>query len=143
MDDWRQQVSAHVRNGEKIAAIKVYREATGMGLKEAKDFVEALEQTLATGELPPVEAPATSSEEAELVELVRSGRKIEAVKLYRERHGVGLKEAKDAVEALAGEAGIPPGKGCAAVLTAAVLQCCWGFSADSYALDAKRTLAGL
>lgn len=28
----------------------------------------------------------------------RSGRKIEAIKLYRERHNVGLKEAKEAVE---------------------------------------------
>lgn len=121
MDDWRQEVASHVRNGEKIAAIKVYREATGAGLKEAKDFVEALEQTLATGELPPAAALPSSSEATQLVELVRGGRKIEAVKLYRERHGVGLKEAKDAVEALAGEAGVPPGKGCAAVLAAAVL----------------------
>ncbi len=29
-----------------------------------------------------------------------AGRKIEAIKLYRERHGVGLREAKEAVEAL-------------------------------------------
>lgn len=30
--------------------------------------------------------------------LLREGRKIEAIKLYREIKGVGLKEAKDAVE---------------------------------------------
>ena len=35
---------------------------------------------------------------AELLGLMRAGQKIQAVKLYRERHGVGLKEAKDAVE---------------------------------------------
>ena len=29
-------------SGNKIAAIKLYREATGKDLKEAKDFVEAL-----------------------------------------------------------------------------------------------------
>ena len=29
-----------------------------------------------------------------------AGRKIDAIKLYREQHGVGLKEAKEAVEAL-------------------------------------------
>jgi ribosomal protein L7/L12 len=31
---------------------------------------------------------------------ILAGRKIEAIKLYREEHGVGLKEAKEAVEAI-------------------------------------------
>jgi ribosomal protein L7/L12 len=30
--------------------------------------------------------------------LLRQGRKIEAIKIYREKYGVGLKEAKDAVD---------------------------------------------
>ena len=42
-----------------------------------------------------------TADHATLLELMRDGKKIEAIKLYRERHGVGLKEAKDAVEALA------------------------------------------
>ena len=33
-----------------------------------------------------------------MVELVQSGRQIDAIKLYRELTGVGLAEAKDAVE---------------------------------------------
>lgn len=32
--------------GNKIAAIRRYREATGLGLKEAKDAVDALERQL-------------------------------------------------------------------------------------------------
>lgn len=36
----------------------------------------------------------------QLVDLVRSGQKIEAIKLYRLQTGVGLKEAKDYVESL-------------------------------------------
>lgn len=36
----------------------------------------------------------------ELIDLIQCGRKIEAIKLYREHTGVGLKEAKDAVEDL-------------------------------------------
>ena len=32
-----------VRQGKKIQAIKVYREITGVGLKEAKDAVERME----------------------------------------------------------------------------------------------------
>ncbi|RSD07943.1 ribosomal protein L7/L12 [Amycolatopsis eburnea] len=36
----------------------------------------------------------------EVVALVREGRKIQAIKVYRERTGAGLKDAKDAVERL-------------------------------------------
>ena len=37
-----QQVLELVKAGQKIQAIKVYREQTGVGLKEAKDYVESL-----------------------------------------------------------------------------------------------------
>lgn len=36
----------------------------------------------------------------EILDLIRQNRKIEAIKLMRERTGLGLAEAKDAVEAL-------------------------------------------
>jgi ribosomal protein L7/L12 len=32
--------------GKKIEAIKVYREQTGVGLKEAKDYIDALERQI-------------------------------------------------------------------------------------------------
>jgi ribosomal protein L7/L12 len=35
-----------IRHGRKIEAIKRMRDATGMGLAEAKDAVEAIERTL-------------------------------------------------------------------------------------------------
>ena len=34
-----------------------------------------------------------------MIELLQAGQQIQAIKLYRELTGVGLKEAKDAVEA--------------------------------------------
>lgn len=34
-------------------------------------------------------------------DLIRMGRKVSAIKLYRELHAVGLKEAKEAVDAMA------------------------------------------
>jgi hypothetical protein len=44
------QILAELRTalfrGEKIRAIKICREATGLGLKEAKDMIEALEADL-------------------------------------------------------------------------------------------------
>ena len=36
----------------------------------------------------------------QILELMKSGQKIQAIKLYREQSGVGLKEAKDYVEGL-------------------------------------------
>ncbi|HEX8550550.1 MAG TPA: hypothetical protein VF681_03235 [Abditibacteriaceae bacterium] len=45
----------------------------------------------------PVSAAPDGSDE-DVRALARSGRKIDAIKLYRTRHRVGLKEAKEAVE---------------------------------------------
>jgi ribosomal protein L7/L12 len=38
------EVWAALQSGNKIAAIKIYRERTGVGLKEAKDAVDQIEQ---------------------------------------------------------------------------------------------------
>ena len=89
--------------GRKIEAIKVYREETGAGLKEAKDAVEAIER----GQPFPPQREVDPPFERELVALLGEGRKIEAIKRYRERTGAGLKAAKDAVEALAARHGLP------------------------------------
>ena len=40
------QIQAAVFAGEKIKAIKLYRGSTGEGLKESKDFIDALEDEL-------------------------------------------------------------------------------------------------
>jgi hypothetical protein len=66
--------------------------------------------------------PSGAEDETELLDLLRRGRKIDAIKLHRQRTGAGLKEAKDAVEALAVRNGLPAsGPGClgAALLMAA------------------------
>jgi hypothetical protein len=45
-DDQRTQMTELLFIGHKINAIKIYRGATGAGLKESKDFVDALEASL-------------------------------------------------------------------------------------------------
>ena len=40
--DENEAICAALAKGQKIEAIKIYREATGLGLKEAKDFIDAL-----------------------------------------------------------------------------------------------------
>ncbi len=51
---------------------------------------------------PAADAGADQAWLAQVQEMVRRGKKIQAIKLYREHTGVGLKEAKDAVEAMPG-----------------------------------------
>ena len=60
----------------------------------------------------PTTEPPDSPLETEIISLLEAGRKIEAIKLYRERTSTGLKEAKDAVEAIAAERRIPSRAGC-------------------------------
>jgi large subunit ribosomal protein L7/L12 len=109
-------VQQYLARGQKIEAIKAYREETGVGLKEAKDAVDGksgpasnwqavnrkLDRIAASlGVTPePEPFPTTTSASPSVVQLIRAGRKIEAIKVYREENGVGLKEAKDAVDAL-------------------------------------------
>ena len=38
------EIAEAVRAGQKIQAIKLYRQSSGVGLKEAKDFIEELQR---------------------------------------------------------------------------------------------------
>ena len=61
--------------------------------------------------------PDPTSLEGQVLALMQGQKKIEAITLYREKTGAGLKDAKDAVEALAAKRGIrPKGAGCAGVV---------------------------
>jgi ribosomal protein L7/L12 len=109
-----------VRQGLKIEAIKRYRAQTGLGLAEAKAAVEAIERGEkphpAPGAVPPNDV------DADLWDLLKKGEKIQAIKLYRERTGAGLAEAKRAVEAIGRQHGIPmQGAGCASMALLALV----------------------
>jgi hypothetical protein len=67
-------------------------------------------------------APDPSSLEGQVLALMQGQQKIKAIKLYREQTGVGLKQAKDAVEALAAKHGISrKGAGCAGMVLLMVM----------------------
>ncbi|QQS13311.1 MAG: ribosomal protein L7/L12 [Rhodospirillales bacterium] len=96
---------AKMARGEKIEAIKMVRDITGLGLKEAKDYVDAMPNvpslnTMARRVATAPPPPPPGDPRAEATTLVAEGRLMEAVKLVRERTGMGLKEAKDYVDAL-------------------------------------------
>jgi ribosomal protein L7/L12 len=90
--------------GREIEAIKLVRMLRGIGLKEAKAAIDTLKRT---GRLPPSAASALPTvpdghpaADAEVRRLVAAGALIEAIKRYRDLSGVGLAEAKAAVEQL-------------------------------------------
>jgi ribosomal protein L7/L12 len=115
-EEMRRDVEAVLQSAGKIAAIKLYRERTGTGLAEAKSAVEAIERQ------SPAPPPMAGDLEQQVLVLLQGGKKIEAIRVYREQTGVGLKEAKDAVEALAGKHGIAAkGAGCAGMLLIAMM----------------------
>jgi ribosomal protein L7/L12 len=88
-----------LEQGKKIEAIQQYREHTGASLVDAKEAIEALEreQKAALRE----KRDPDGSLESRIVTLLERGEKIQAVALYRDETGVRLKDAKDAVEAIA------------------------------------------
>lgn len=103
--DQQAQIEALLARDQKIEAIKLVREHTKLGLKEAKDYVDALERGEVVATLPsaPPAPPqlSTSELDTQVRSLARTN-KIEAIKLVRQHTGLGLKEAKDYVEQLVG-----------------------------------------
>ena len=98
--DGDEEIRRLVAQGNKIQAIKRVRDLTGLGLKEAKDYVDRLPhgsplEYVATQ--PAVSVPDATLEQ-EVQQMLAYGQKIHAVKLVRERTGLGLKESKDYVD---------------------------------------------
>ena len=106
-----------VRQGQKVEAIKRYREQNPVGLAEAKRFVDALEDSepaparlnrkvdliLKRLEIPYEGVSLQPALQAQIRNLLRAKNKLEAIKIYRAATNASLAEAKTAVEALEGE----------------------------------------
>lgn len=96
-----------LRVNGKIEAIKLYREFTGAGLAEAKQAVEHLADCgalpAAAGNQTIVVPSILPDRQTWIEEALFKGKKIEAIKLYRDGTNLGLKESKEAVEKLEAE----------------------------------------
>lgn len=89
---------AALQKGDTIGAIKLLRESHGLGLKEAKDVVDRHQagQTDIFATPGPAEMGHMPDE---VLAALQEGNVIEAIKRLRAARGLGLKEAKDAVDA--------------------------------------------
>ena len=105
------QIKALLARGNKIEAIKLARSRTGFPLEAAKGMVETIEKTGSMAATPasapqPVSPPVNPMElirnasglSREVLQLVKEGKKIDAIQLIRSRTGLGLKESKDIVD---------------------------------------------
>ncbi len=90
------EIQQLLRSGQTLEAIKRLRELTGLGLKEAKDAVDS-------GRLPPAAAPRPAAQGPvgdAVHQALQQGQLIEAIRRLREQQpGLGLKEAKERIEA--------------------------------------------
>ncbi|MDP3952869.1 ribosomal protein L7/L12 [Microbacterium sp.] len=105
-----QDIENLLSQGQKIQAIKLMREQTGLGLAEAKGLIDTWPNGVNVAQrrfAPYVAAPTAAvpvggglspDVVAQIDHLVAAGQKIHAIKLYRTSTGVGLKEAKETID---------------------------------------------
>lgn len=101
-----QTISDLVTRDRRVQAIKVLREATGLGLRESKEWVDAWQPGGSSS--PPTSAPSAQGPDREALATLdadaRQARQqsgaIAAIKLVRTRTGWGLAEAKAHVDRL-------------------------------------------
>jgi ribosomal protein L7/L12 len=96
--DQVQKIHQLLHDKQVLHAIKLYREATGASLAEAKQAVEEMAFVEVTK--PPSGARSFDNPvlESKIRSMLAKGKKIDAIKIYREEYGIGLNEAKTAVE---------------------------------------------
>ena len=111
----RRKIEALLISGTKLAAVKQYRDATGASLAESKQAVESMQSSIAPAQPTPM---TDSNLNSQVVSLLHQGERIKAVKLYKSHAGVRIKEAKQAVDRIGEQHGIPvsSGSGCLGVI---------------------------
>ena len=108
------EIDRMVTAGQKIHAIKLYRDHTGVGLKEAKDRIDhwsvsttaphlaavsnatAVQSAIipSTPTVSSVRSALPASVASDIDRLVAGDQRIAAIKVLREQTGLGLKESK-------------------------------------------------
>lgn len=93
------------KKGQLIEAVKAAREQTGLGLKDAKNAVDAYlrNPNVASRFSRPREALTSYDIPPQAIAALEEGRFVEAVKHTRAARALGLKAAKETVECFLGQ----------------------------------------
>lgn len=91
-----------ISSNQKIAAVKHVRQASGAGLKEAKQYVDWLTAQMGPGEgVPAGKLPVQMAvNDQEVLDWLTQGNKIQAIKRLFDLTGLNLQEAKNVIEAI-------------------------------------------
>ena len=99
------EIRADLLAGRKLAAVKLYKELTDCSLIEAKDFVEGLPvDGDVGGQL--LKGPIDPAQIDRILDALQSGKKLNAVKIYKDSSGASLMESKAFIENLIEELGL-------------------------------------
>ncbi|MCY2966154.1 MAG: hypothetical protein NT069_21410 [Planctomycetota bacterium] len=126
---WHPEMVSLVLQRRDTEALKLYRARTGGSARESQRALLAVQK----GEPMAVRKSGVSegtSQEADLLNLLRSGDRAGAADLYRESTGASPGDSVEAVDRLAIRHSITrPGSGCLSMLVAlgicAVVECAW------------------
>ncbi len=86
-----------VQQGQKLMALKVYRDETGCDLSTCKDVIDELERQLKETAL---RETLDMQPDDEVIQLLKRGEKLMVVKVYKEKTGCDLILAKDYIDEL-------------------------------------------
>jgi ribosomal protein L7/L12 len=119
----KQEIETALHQGRKIEAIKLYRQYSGLGLKESKDIIDHWSSPL----------PSLSDSQLKTIQdSLFHGKKLEAIQLYREYTQTSLAEAKNVVEAIDlrlkqeyPDDAFPQKRGCLSLILFFVLSFSW------------------
>lgn len=93
------EIQHEIMEGRKIQAIKLYRDVTGCGLKEAKDAIEFLIAN-PDYDLRGKNKNGASPLDAGVREMLRAGRRDEALRIYQDFTGAEFDAAEDEIARL-------------------------------------------
>lgn len=119
-DDQINQLLNELKAGRKLSAVKLCKEWTGRSLLESKNFVESLATGQACG-TNDLDSNLAVNEIDRILDAIQKGKKLDAIKLYKESSGLSLMESKRFVERLMSELGIKDQAGCTAIALAVII----------------------
>jgi ribosomal protein L7/L12 len=87
-----------IHDKQLLNAIQFYQQATGVSLAEARAAIEEMARNELVKPPDSVRDYDNPVLESKIKSLLSKNKKIDAIKIYREEYGIGLNEARSAVE---------------------------------------------
>jgi ribosomal protein L7/L12 len=91
-----QQLVALFKEGYRAEAVRIYRIKHGTGLKQSKETLQAMSEGIKVSDQQEV-VSASPVNDKDVQALLEAQKKVQAIKLLRQRYNLGLADAKQAL----------------------------------------------